>query len=255
MNNMTIIMKKFTCIFGICTILAWPALAQESADVVDRKNTIKLDLTSYWLYRNALNFTYERVTKPNQSFSVTAGYQEFPLSSSLGSGIAVKEDNKRNGLKFGGEYRFYLAKENKHPAPHGVYIGPYFTYHRFNNERLIEVDNNGTPEEAILNTKFVVLNIGFQLGYQFIINNRWAIDLVFVGPSASHYYFKSILGGNFTFDTEDIQNEIILDLVDRFPMLEEVINEREASSNGKLDVWSYGYRYQLQVGYHFGRKK
>ena len=93
------------------------------------------------------------------------------------------------------------------------------------------------------------------MGYQFVINNRWTIDLVFIGPSVSNYRFKATLDGNFTFNTDDIQNEIILDLIDRFPMLEEVINEREASSSGRLDVWSYGYRYQLLVGYHFGRKK
>jgi Protein of unknown function (DUF3575) len=249
-------MKKLIYILGLTILATWSIQAQKSADsTVQRRNTIKLDITSYWLYRNALNFTYERVTKPNQSFSITAGYQEFPRSSTLGSRIAVKEDNKKDGLKFGGEYRFYLAKENKYRAPHGVYIGPYFTLHQFRNERTIEVDNNGTPEEAILNTKFNIVNIGVQLGYQFVINNRWAIDLVFVGPSVSNYRFKATLDGNFTFDTEDIQNEIILDLIDRFPMLEEVINEKEASTTGKLDVWSYGYRYQLQVGYHFGRKK
>lgn len=248
-------MKKINSIFALLVLTTGIVVAQQSADTIVRKNTIKLDITSHWLYRNALNFTYERVTKPNQSFSITAGYQEFPRSSNLGSRIAVKEDNKKYGLKFGGEYRFYLAKENKYRAPHGVFIGPYVAYHQFKNERSIEVDNNGTPEEASLNTKFGILNVGFQLGYQFIINNRWAIDLVFVGPSVSNYRFTAKLSDNLNIDKEDIQNEIILDLIDRFPMLEEVVDENEASSKGRLDVWSYGYRYQLQVGYHFGRKK
>ena len=248
-------MKNFICLLGLLITTVLSAHAQQSSDTVIRKNTIKLDLTSYWLYRNALNFTYERITKLNQSFSVTAGYQQFPHSSSLGSGIAVTEDNKKSGFKFGGEYRFYLAKENKFKAPHGVYIGPYLAYHQFNNERTIEVDNNGTFEEAILNTKINILNVGFQLGYQFLINNRWVIDLTFVGPAISNYRFKATLDGNYTFSTEDIQNEIILDLIDRFPLLEDVINEREAISGGKFDVWGYGYRYQLQVGYHFGRSK
>lgn len=247
------IMRKSICIFWMCFVIVLPLVAQK--DSVTRKNVIKLDITSYWLYRNALNFSYERVLKPNRTFSITAGYQEFPRSSSLGSNIAVKEDQKKTGLKFGAEYRFYLSKENKYAAPRGIYMGPYFAYHRFSNERVIEVDNNGTPEEAILNTKFNILNIGFQLGYQFVISNRWTIDLVFIGPSVSNYKFKATLGGDYTFDTDDIQNEIILDLIERFPMLEEVIDEKEASSSGRLDVWSYGYRYQLLVGYHFGRKK
>lgn len=247
-------MKKLITVFMLCSMVL-PAFTQKSTDTVVRKNTIKLDITSYWLYRNAINVSYERLTKQYQSLSLTAGYQEFPRTSSLGSRIAVKEDNDANGLKFGAEYRFYLSKENKFNAPHGIYVGPYFAYHRFSNERLIEVDNNGTPEEAILNSRLNILNIGFQLGYQFVIKDRWTIDLVFVGPSASNYSFKLKLDGTYTFNTDDIQNEIILDLINRFPMLEEAINEQESVSKGKLDVWSYGYRYQLLVGYHFGRKK
>lgn len=241
---------------GLLT-MAWLivfTVSHAQTDSLSRKNLIKLDLTSYWLYRNAVNATYERIIKPNRSFAFTAGYQEFPRSSSLGSNIDVKADKKTNGFKLGGEYRFYLAKENKFKAPRGVYLGPYISYHHFGNERIIEVDNNGTLEEAILETSFDILNIGFQLGYQFIINDRWAIDLVFAGPSFSNYRFKASLGGDYTFDTDDIQNEVILDLIDRFPLLEEVINEREASSSGKFDVWSYGYRYQLHVGYLFGKK-
>ena len=115
------------------------------------------------------------------------------------------------------------------------------------------VDNDGIPEEAILTSKLRILNVGFQVGYQFMFHNRWTVDLVFVGPSFSHYRYTLALDGNFTFDKEDIQNEIILDLIDRFPMLDEVISEKEATRDGRLDTWAYGYRYQLQIGYHFGR--
>jgi hypothetical protein len=229
--------------------------SQEQADLPQRKNTVKIDITSHLIYRNALIFSYERVTKPNQSFVLTAGYQEFPHTSTLGSGIGVKNENKRYGLKFGGDYRFYLAKENKYRAPRGVYMGPYFMYHKFSNERLIEVDNNGSPEQVTLNSSLGILNVGFQLGYQFVINNRWAIDLVFVGPSVSNYRFKLNLDGTYTFDKDDIQNEIMKNLIERFPLLEDAIDNTEAKASGKLDTWSFGYRYQLQVGYHFGRKK
>jgi len=247
-------MKKallFLCIVGIATMVN----GQDSTRYAQRKNTIKLDVTSRWLYRNSLILSYERVTKPNQSLSITAGYQEFPRSSSLGDGVAVKDDRKRNGLKFGAEYRFYLRKENKYRAPRGIYIGPYTTFLSFNNERTIEVNNDGTPQQAILNTDFNIFNIGFQVGYQFVINNRWSIDLVFIGPSVSHYGYKADLSGTYTFDKEDIQNEILLDLIDRFPFLDDLVTDREADGRGRLDLWSAGYRYQLNVGYHFGRKK
>ena len=74
------------------------AHAQDQAAQLQRKNTIKLDITSQWLYRNAIIASYERITKPNQSFSITGGYQQFPASSSLGSRISVKDDKKKTGL-------------------------------------------------------------------------------------------------------------------------------------------------------------
>src|SRR5690606_3374608 len=216
-----------------------------------RKNALKLDLTATLWYSNAIGLSYERMVGANQSFAVSAGFQEFPRTSRLGQNIEVKDDRSRNGYKFGGEYRFYLKKENKHPAPRGLYIGPYFTRHSFDNERVISVDNNGVIEEATLTSRFRIVNVGFQVGYQFIFKNRWALDLVFVGPSFSHYKYELGLGGNYTFDKEDIQNEIILDLIDRFPMLDEVISEKEATRSGRLDTWSYGYRYQIQFRYRF----
>jgi hypothetical protein len=247
-------MKNIVPLAGML-FLATILSAQDSTHVVQRKNTIKLDLTSYYLYRNALSISYERITKPNQSFAITAGYQEFPRTGSLGDSIRVRENRDAAGFKIGGEYRFYLKKENKYRAPRGIYIGPYVAYHFFKNDRVIEVTNDGVPETASLNSKLTIFNVGFQLGYQFVIKNRWTIDLVLIGPAISNYKYTLGIGGNYTFDVEDVENEIVRDLIDKFPLLEEAIDENEASTGGRLDAWSYGYRYQLLIGYHFGRKK
>jgi hypothetical protein len=120
---------------------------------------------------------------------------------------------------------------------------------------ILDHNNNGTPEEAILTSNLSVLNVGFQIGYQFVIKERWVIDLVIAGPSISNYRYKLKLDGTYTFDSDDIQNEIILDLIERLPLLKEVIDEKEAVSKGKLDTWAYGYRYQMHVGYRFGKRK
>jgi hypothetical protein len=63
------------------------------------------------------------------------------------------------------------------------------------------------------------------------------------------------LKGDFTFDKEDVQNEVLLKILDRFPMLNDILTNKEVSSQGKFNTWSYGWRYQIHVGYHFGRKK
>jgi hypothetical protein len=228
----------------------------QTSDSTYRRNTIKLDLTSYWLYRNAVVFSYERVVKkqPYQTWGITAGYQQFPSSTSYADTIRARREFKAAGFKVGGEYRFYLKKENKYPAPRGVFIGPYVSYHYYTNGRSFEIDNNGTIEHVDLTTRLNIINFGVQLGYQFVVNNRWAIDLSLIGPSISQYKFKASLDGNYTFDPEDITNEVILKMMERFPAFDKLISENEVRTNGRVSTWAYGWRYQIQVGYRFNKK-
>jgi Protein of unknown function (DUF3575) len=250
--NGTIKKMMLLAIFLIC---GQYVLAQEVS--ATRKNGIKLDVTSHLLYRSAFILSYERVIKLNQTFAVTAGYQQFPKLTSLGSGIESTKDDKRTGVKVGGEYRFYLKKENKYLAPHGVYIGPYLSYLYFKNERSIQVtSDNGTKTDAYLKSNINVFNIGFQAGYQFVINDRFTIDLTFIGPSIARYGAKFQLDGNFDVDEEqEYQNEILKALVDRFPLLDDLIKDKEVDASGRSNSWSFGYRYQVLIGYRFGHKK
>jgi hypothetical protein len=219
----------------------------------ERKNIVKLEI-SHTLYPHSLVMSYERVTKPNQSFCITGGYEEFPPMVDVNSTTRVIQDLNRNGFRIGSEYRFYLKGENRHLAPHGTYIGPYVAYHDFNNKRDIEVKVEGVNEIAQLETDFRIFNIGFQLGHQFIIKDRLTIDVITLGPAISNYYAKIKLKGDFTFDKYEVQSEILLKLLDRFPMLEELLPDKEISSPGMFDSWSYGWRFQMNVGYYFGRK-
>ena len=72
--------------FGACTkniltsyrffIQCQNMLGQEMSRI--RRNTIKLDITSNLVYRNALNVSYERVTKPNQTLFLLRDIKNFP---------------------------------------------------------------------------------------------------------------------------------------------------------------------------------
>ena len=248
-------MRCFVSLIFCVLIISGNAAAQ-SKDSVTRRNLIKMDITSHWLYRNAIMFSYERTLKnrPFETWAVTAGLQEFPSLDGFGN-VNIVRETKATGYKLGGEYRFYLKRENQHQAPRGIYLGPYTTFHKYNNQRFIEIDNDGVLEYADMDTDLSIFNIGFQLGYQFVINNRWVIDLVFIGPAVANYRIRSSLDGNYTFDPNDISNEILQGLIDQFPGFKELLDEKKFDSSGKINTWAYGYRYQFQVGYHFGRKK
>jgi hypothetical protein len=245
---------KTYLLFFLFTASVHLTFAQDSLMMNSRKNTLKLDLTHNLIYRNAVNLSWERITKQNQSLGFTVGYQEFPQIFKLGENIEGKRENDSGGYKFGAEYRFYLKKENKFSAPRGVYVGPYFTTLGFNTSRDITYTGGESPEEASYNAKFRLYSLGLQLGYQFVFNDRWSLDLVLVGPSLTRYNANMTLEGDFEFDPEDVQNEILQGLIDKFPGLDDLLDDKELDSSGKIDMLGIGYRYQFLIGYRFGKK-
>jgi hypothetical protein len=220
-----------------------------------RKNAIRLEITSIVLYKNAFVFSFERMVKKNQSFVLTAGYQELSGISSFSDSIKAINKNSNTGYKLGGEYRFYIAKENKFTSPHGLYFGPYFSALRFNNKTDIQVKANGALQVAKLSSDIHIYNIGIELGYQFALNNRWNIDMIFAGPSISSYDIKSSLDGNFTFDPGQVHNEIFQKILERFPGMKDLFKSETVGSSGRLNKWGAGFRYQVNIAYRFGRKK
>ena len=74
-------------------------LAQDAMREPKKYNQARL--TSNLLFRNALNISYERVRRPNQTYAITVGYQEFPKITSIGNGIPTTDDSKkRTDLKW-----------------------------------------------------------------------------------------------------------------------------------------------------------
>lgn len=197
-------------------------VAQEPVGQMQQRNTLKLEITQAF-YPNPYILAYERVTRPRQSFSILGGYEEFPDLVNVNSSIYVKQDLVKSGYKLGAEYRFYLKKENQYRAPHGVYTGPYMSYHDFFNQRELGLDVDGIKETAVLETNFNILSLGLQPGYQFVINHRWTFDFVFVGPAVSNYSAGIKLNADFTFDQDEVENEVLLKLLDRFPLLDELL--------------------------------
>ena len=224
----------------------------QSDSLVSRRNTIKYLLLNGLTFPNAGAISYERVTKPHQSIALTVGYIEFPKLGEFGSGIRVASTNRHTGFLAGLEYRYYLRKENKYKAPHGVFVGPYTNLFAFHNDRAIS--NADGTSQATLISKITAFNIGAQAGYQFIIGNRWAIDMVFAGPAIARYGLNLKLDGDF--DAEDaLENELVEALADRFPLIKDLITDKEVKLNKKNSSWSAGFRYQINVGYHFGRTR
>lgn len=103
----------------------------------EHKNIIRYNLSGGLLFgvNHYIVFGYERVVGPHQSFSVNIGRATLPKLVSFNTdSLSVSQDKKNTGFNVSVDYRFYLAKEDRYHAPHGLYIGPYFSYNHFLRE-------------------------------------------------------------------------------------------------------------------------
>ena len=252
-------MKKFKTqqkcllfIFPFIFLISYNDFAQTSdGKKSDYLNSVKFNLTNNLLYDNAFQFGYERVLSNRRSFTLFVGYQEFPsIIATQTQNDEFTKDLKKSGYSFGGDYRFYLSNENKYHAPRGVYIGPFVSYFSFSNERTLTHILPTGNEVGKLDTDLYLINLGGELGYQFVFGRRWVLDAIICGPSLTQYKFKAKLDSNFTVDPDGTAAAVIEALKAKFPLLND-LGGGEVAKSGIQDLWSGGFRYSFSVGYRF----
>ncbi|MFI5152589.1 MAG: DUF3575 domain-containing protein, partial [Chitinophagales bacterium] len=223
------------------------------------KNNIKFNVSTLIIYDNVYFFSYERTINRHQTLSISGGPMEFPKFSTLDVGnVKFERESKRSGYTIGAEYRFYLAKENKYAPPHGLYLGPYINYYRFNSQRNITfTDSSANQSTANFASTIDIFNLGVQIGYQFVLWKRLSIDLILFAPSLSKYGASFTYDGNINLDHQgQISQEVVDALKSRFPLLDKLISNGNVSASGTLHhdfkVWAPGLRYAVFLGYRFG---
>jgi len=213
-------------------------------------NVIKLNLTSWILYSSGIQLSYERVLSPKRSITIFGGYIQFPMPTVIENSTMQFDLNKaKSGFVIGSEYHFYLKKENKYDAPHGVYLAPFVSYYHFKNQR--SGRDTLTNDKLTLNSTLDFLNIGGEIGYQFIINKHLSIDCVMFGPAVSSYYFGVKLDGSTSGNHSEKLQQIIDALKKKYPLLNDLSKGETVTSNGVSNFWALGFRYTIQIGWRF----
>ena len=253
-------MKKATLILailaGFFALIQQNIIAQETKEEDKRlKNTIHLNITNPIIFGGrALVLGYERVVNKYQSFSINAGLTQFPNFNILGSdSLTSKSNQDQSGFNFSVDYRFYLSRQNKYPAPRGVYIGPYYSYNSFGRQHVWTLKStSGSTVDLQSDLNLKVHTVGIEFGYQFVFADRISLDLVLAGPGIAAYDLSASLGANLSqADREKVFEKINDALAEKFPGYGLVIDEGDFKSTGVEKTTSYGYRYMIQVGFRF----
>lgn len=252
---MKICTKLYRIVFIYAFVLLMSSISIFSQSAPrDFKNSVKFNVSNTLLYDNSYQFSYERMIKENQSLNVFVGYQEFPLITVDISDVNFDKSSDRKGYSFGADYRFYLGSVNKYKGPRGVYLAPFLSFFQFDTDRNMYYTNpnTGVTSNSNLSSKFNLTNIGGELGYQFVLWDRFVIDCVLFGPSVTRYKFNAKLDNNISgLDENEVYQKIIEAIKDRFPGVEGITGDEGIEKKGVQSITAVGFRYNISIGYRF----
>jgi len=237
-------------------LISQALFSQESDSVKkDLKNTVRINITNPLIFGDQCYILgYERTIGAHQSFSAGIGRFALPriIDINTDSIEDVSENTKSKGFHMSFDYRFYLAKENKHHSPHGVYIGPYVAYNSYQRDFTLSANTQAFTGDLNAELGFRVASVGFQLGYQFVFWNRLSLDLILFGPGIAAYKMKTDISTTLDPDQEsELFQKINQVLEEKIPGYDLVINPGTFEKTGSFKTTSLGFRYVVMVGIRF----
>jgi hypothetical protein len=237
-------------------IVCRPCSGQEKDSVKvykNLKNTVRINLTNPMIFGDKFNVIgYERVINDYQTASIGVGRFSFPKFSIIDrDSIRLDRNVTDKGFNLSLDYRFYLQKENRHKAPRGVYIGPFYSYNYFSRENHWELNLTSLSTNVDTKTVMNMHALGFQLGYQFIFWNRVTLDMILVGPAMWFFKLETEINTSLSPENEELLFETLNDaLHEKFPNSTMVI-DGSYKKKGSFSTRTFGYRYMFNIGFRF----
>jgi hypothetical protein len=221
-----------------------------------RKNVVRYNLSSALLFGfdRCVILGYERVINHHQSASINFGVIALPkLIQIITDSFSLNKDRNNSGYNVSADYRFYLAKENRYLPPHGLYIGPFYSFNHFHRENEWSFQHSSNnPVTVHTKTDLNINTVGGELGYQFILWKRFSIDLVMIGPGLGFYNLKAEIDNTLSeANREQLQQAITQAITQKFPGFNYVFSGKTLNGNGRLTTRTIGYRYLMHIGFAF----
>ena len=239
----------------VCVMSSFCFAQKDSLHKKQFKNVVRYNISGAMLFGadRYIVLGYERVTWRNQSISINGGLATLPKLISINTNLfRIEKDQKNTGYNVSVDYRFYPLKDNKHPAPRGIYFGPYFSHNAFHRENRWQFINSANTSYVETKADFKINTFGFEVGYQFIFWKRVTLDLVMVGPGWGYYNYKVSLDGNLDLTSRsDLMDGLEQLITQRYPGANFIFAEKHLSADGVMKTTGLGYRYLIHLGFNF----
>ncbi len=215
-----------------------------------QENAIKAGLSGPLM--GDINIGYERALSRHSSLNIKLGYFDPIMSPFITEKtLTPKAYNlleSNGGITASVEYRFYLSKKR---GIQGFYVAPYMRY--LNQDMVWDDEIEGYI--FTVGTKFNTLGLGGQLGYQWILNDIFTVDLFFFGAGID--YHKALVeyvldpqpdGFNYGMVTSHV-DDVFVDFKYLYKKLTHDVNENNHTS--KLPFLFPGIRIGASIGIAF----
>ena len=251
--------RIFLLIFAVtcccCKLYSQQSFQDSVKKTPIRKNVIRYNLSGALLFGvdKYIVFGYERVVNPHQSFSINIGRASLPKVISISTdSFDLSKNVTSSGFNASVDYRFYLGKENRWAPPHGLYIGPFYSYNNYKRDNQWDYHNSTAQSYVKTNSTLTINTVGFELGYQFILWKRFALDMVMIGPGLGFYRYKVKFESNVDAETKEQLFDAMKQLItQKFPGMNYVFADKEFDANGAMRTNTIGFRYIIHIGYNF----
>ncbi|MFZ5429070.1 MAG: DUF3575 domain-containing protein [Bacteroidota bacterium] len=226
-------------IFSLSVTLFLTAEAQD--------NIIKTSVSGFAI--GDFSISYERKTSDNQSANLRIGYFQPTVSPFIGEKTITPSDytfkDSEGALQASLEYRWYTKKQGLR----GFYYGPYLRYYAIR----AEYGDNIRSDNFNVSGSYNSFGTGMQLGYQFLINNIFSVDLSFFGAGIDYntinlVYTTGIQGFDYNTIVADV-SEVFEDL----PYFEKRLKNKVSPNNltSRIPFLFPGLKAGITIGVAF----
>ncbi len=238
-------MKKITLFFRFWVLNSLIIISTFISN--GQENIIKTGITGYLL--GDFNLGFERMTTENQSVQFKMGYFMPVLSPVISEKTITPSEydyvGSKGSVQMSLEYRFYTSKQGLK----GFYLGPYLRYYGIRAEYTDIIQVKTFHVDGSVNN----FGTGFQLGYHFIFNESFSLDISFFGAGIDKNNVKLV----YTNDQQNFNyNEIVDDVSEVFediPYFEKRLKNEVNSDNltSRLPFIFPGLRASVSLGIAF----
>jgi hypothetical protein len=224
---------------------------------VPGKNTIRFMLSDYIIWGSTnLVIGYERAIDDRFTAVLNVGGAALPTIFSFSSdSVTTSNQSNKFGFHASLEGRYYITTENKYPAPRGVYAGAFLSYNSYQKEATWDIQHSdGGPTDHIqVNTDIGIVLTGLEFGYQFILFDHLAIDMILLGVGVGSYSYSA--KADVDIQNEDTKaalkaaQENIREVFPNFSFFKDIANG--ISGSGTSTTIAPALRYIISLGWNF----